>query len=173
MNVRLTVLGCFVALNHQVAMATELDDIRDLKGKIADALDAGYSIEAVCGSSTGKVIFQDDLEKGWQDDAIGGGRIVFLRGPNVVDILFIDTTGRMLSATEDGGLVAEIYTNPDRGELVWFFAYARTGVTEAYSLNKGNPAYVFWSANKPSVDYPSKPPRTIGPKVSSFIARCI
>ncbi len=64
MNVRLTVLGCFVALSHQVAMATELDDIRDLKGKIADALDAGYSIKAVCGSSTGKVIFQDDLEKG-------------------------------------------------------------------------------------------------------------
>ena len=50
---------------------------------------------------------------GWTDDAITGGVATLTKvGTNDYDLLFIDTTKRVISSKQDGGIVRVVRSNP-------------------------------------------------------------
>jgi len=171
-------LRCFVAacalMIPSIASADELSDLYDLRAQIEGEF-TDWKVVAVCGASSGKSYFMQELQKGWQDDQISSGNLIFLiDNQNNPDVLFIDATQGVRSATLEGAKVFEVFSRPASNEHIWLAAYASTGTTETYSLSLGGPIkLVMWSQGRPSVQVGTEPNRKVGAKMAAFVARCV
>jgi hypothetical protein len=156
------------------ASADELSELYDLRAQLEGDF-PNWKVVAVCGASSGKSYFMQELQKGWQDDQISSGNLIFLiDDQGNPDVLFIDATQDVRSSALEGAKVVELFSRPDSSEHVWLVAYASTGTTETYSLSLGGPIkLVMWSQGRPSVQVGTEPNRTIGAKMAAFVARCV
>ena len=111
---------------------------------------------AVCGASEGYAFYpkaglaaQNEDAGKWVDDKISGGRLTLTRiGKDEYDLLFSDSTGRIVSAKQDGGVIVPAGGASDTVSLI--VVYPGTGVVETYTfLRKADTgAEVIWTSNK-------------------------
>ena len=83
-----------------------------------------------CSNPSGKVFYP--AEDRWVDDGIRGGKFAVGLVDNEFDLLFVDATGNLNSASADGGTVYPVYLGADRFTLV--VAYS-DGNTELFSFD--------------------------------------
>ena len=83
-----------------------------------------------CSNPSGKVFYP--AEDRWVDDGISGGKFAVGLVDNEFDLLFVDATGNLNSASADGGTVYPVYLGADRFTLV--VAYS-DGNTELFSFD--------------------------------------
>lgn len=157
-----------------IAAADEFSELTDLRSQIERDF-SDWKVVAVCGASSGKSYFMQELQKGWQDDQVSSGNLIFLKDADGDhDVLFIDATQDARSSILEGAKVFEIFSRPESEEYIWLAAYASTGTTETYSLSLGGPIkLVMWSQGRPSVQVGDDPNRKIGAKMAAFVARCV
>jgi hypothetical protein len=170
----LTVLTLISACNEGGADFSSFEplDAFDAQAAVTDAeryLGAGTTVLAVCGGSIGSSLFLDQSEKGFVEDSINGGVIVFaLRSDGSPDVLTRDVSREMFVATEDGGQIHRLHGRDNTDKLgVWVIHYPATGVVVSHNLaNSDNGELTnVWTQNKPKVG--PLPART-----STFLSRC-
>ena len=92
-----------------------------------------------CRAPAGKVFFHyaGDSAKdqaGWHDDKISKGVFTLTRvGKDVFDVLYLDTRGKPISSTQDGGVVRLLRRGSDS---ITVLVYYPTSATEIYSFFK-------------------------------------
>ena len=131
-------------------------------------LGVGAKILAVCGSSKGVSLYSDELAKGFEDDGITGGVIVFAsRQDGRPEVLSRDITKQMIVASEDTAEISRIGEKSTDATGVWVLQYPSTGVVISYNLSPSADGKLLniWTQNKPAVG--PLPPRT-----STFLSRC-
>lgn len=155
--------------------AAERDELTEFRIELEREFAGEVTVLAVCGASTGRAFYRDEATKGWQEDSISQGKYIFWMDSNGTrDVIFMDARGEFQSAMGDGGSVTQYFVHPDSGDFLWAVSYPQTGVTEIFNVthDAGSPSLVLWSSNKPSLEYPTIPPVTLGPKVAAFVANC-
>ena len=102
-------------------------------------------------------------KSGWTEDAITGGLATLTKvGPNDYDLLFTDTTKRVLSSKQDGGLVKIIRANSREISAIVLYQ----NVSEIYT---------FWKTNDNQLQYSivqSKGGENPIYKTSAMIGKC-
>lgn len=164
-------LATFLASNAQ---ANEMQDLTNLRTQIVEEFE-DWEVVAVCGVSSGKSYFLQEIQKGWQDDQISTGNLVFVKGSDgKPDVIFLDATQEAKSATLEGAGVYEVFARKETNEYVWIATYPSTGTTETYtlSLDPNSIKLVMWSQGRPSVQLNNDPRAQVGAKIASFVARC-
>ena len=129
----------------------------------------GSKVLAICGGSVGSSFFLEGQEKGFVEDGIKEGIIVFaLRQDGSPDVLTRDALKEMIVATEDKGQVFRLHGRQNNDDLgVWVIQYPSTGVVVNHNLSKNSEGDLIdiWTQNKPRID--PLPART-----STFLSRC-
>jgi hypothetical protein len=118
---------------------------------MADA-EVGREI-ATCGESSGygyypKAGLNNNAGK-WTDDAISGGKFTLTQtSEKEFDLLITDSSGRVFSAKQDGGVVA--LTGAANGAVSVVVSYPATTVTETYTFFRtaDGKAEAMWTSNK-------------------------
>ncbi|MCU0896715.1 MAG: hypothetical protein MUC55_04360 [Burkholderiales bacterium] len=96
---------------------------------------------ATCGASAGKSYYPNTklasrAMTGWTDDKISEGRFTLTQiSDKVYDVLFADTTGRVVSSTQDGGRV--LLVGKDQDAIAVLVVYPGVSV-ETYSFYRTN-----------------------------------
>jgi hypothetical protein len=111
---------------------------------------------ATCGKSSGYGYYpkaglaaaNNDAGK-WIEDAISGGKFTLTQtSEKEFDLLITDTSGRVFSATQDGGVV--FLSGAANGAVSVVVSYPATTVTETYTFFRtaDGKAEAMWTSNK-------------------------
>jgi hypothetical protein len=96
----------------------------------------------------GLIATNDDAGQ-WIDDAISGGGVTLAQlSEKDFDILFTDSSGRVVSALQDGGVV--VFIGAANKAISVAVSYPSTTVVETYTFlrNADGKAEVIWTSNK-------------------------
>ncbi len=101
-------------------------------------------------------------KSGWTSDSINGGRVTVVKKGNEFDVLFTDTSKRVISSIQDGGTVVPLRVGTQ--DFALLIAY--DNVAEIYT---------FWKADDGSLQYSliqSKGSRNPIHKTAAYAGKC-
>ena len=138
----------------------------DIAGTVS--LPKGLTVFAACGTSIGRVYYQEPEDGGgWEDDRVTGGRYVFGRdGAGKLHILYYAAGRQWVDEAADGGTVVEVRSRPEDAGVEALVYYPESGVMETYSVHgvADGGRWLLWTSNKHVVG--------VLTKVAAYRAKC-
>jgi hypothetical protein len=148
----------------QEVIDPQMLDALSVNAAVADVqryLGEDSRIMAICGPSTGSLLFLDKDGAKLERDEIKDGVVgLGFDKSGKPDIVRRDAFKTMIRLSEDGGLVNYIPSAKQDGLGTWTINYPSTGVSESYVLSKSSDGSVvsIWTSAKPKLDE-TLPPR--------------
>lgn len=168
----LILLGCSLPACSSKFELPPPPDFSDVVAAQKDAsryVGEGSKVLAVCGGSRGGGFYLDNLDAGFEPDAITDGQIIFVEdaagNPNV---LTRDILPELIVATEDGGIINRFEGREPSGLGVWSITYPATGVTVTHNLTGFVDEKIvdLWVQNKPPV-------QALPARSQTFLSTCV